>query len=95
MCIRDRLWGVPAAQQSKITDQQLRLSLRHLPELGQSIEARTADFSPIDHRDRKGPNIARYAQLNQELGAEALLTNELGQVVEGATTSLLLSLIHI
>lgn len=86
---RLELWGVPDAQQSLFAGQQLRLSLRPLPELGESIEARTAGYSAVDHPERKGPNIRRYARLNQELRAEALLTDEIGRVVEGATTSLL------
>lgn len=85
---RLELWGIPDGQQSVITGQQLRLSLRTLPELGRSIEARTVKLPPIDHPERKGPNIARYAKLNQGLGAEALLTDDLGQVIEGASTSL-------
>ena len=36
----------------------------------------------------KGPHIALFAELNRELGAEALLTDTSGHVLEGATTSL-------
>ena len=71
---------------------ELGLSLRPLPELGDTIELRTAGSraeARVTGDPRvKGPNIARFAELNRELGAEAVLT-EGGAVVEGATTSLL------
>lgn len=68
---------------------ELRLSLRALPELGASIGLRSATAIGVQHPERKGPNIARYADLNQHLEAEALLLDEHGYVLEGATTSLL------
>lgn len=67
---------------------ELALSLRTLPELGAELEMRTAPGITLDTPTRKGPNIARFAALNRELGAEALLTDESGYATEGATTSL-------
>lgn len=66
---------------------RLELQLRPLPALGDTIELRTAGPVETAHPERKGPNIARYAELNRELGAEAILTDALGRVLEGATTS--------
>lgn len=70
-------------------DFELRLTLRPLPELTESLELRTAGSVALEHPERKGMNIARFAELNRELGAEALLVDPRGAVVEGATTSLL------
>lgn len=68
---------------------ELRLSLRPLPELSEAIELRSASGVELEHPERKGPNIARLAELNHELGAEALLLDADGRAVEGATTAIL------
>lgn len=62
-------------------------SLRPLPELSETIELRSSVGDPPPHSHTKGPNIGRYAVLNRELGAEALLVDGDGLVREGATTS--------
>ncbi len=70
----------------------LRLALRPLPPLGETIELRTAPahgLAEMEYPMRKGPNIERYGALNRELGAEALLLDSAGRVREGATTSIL------
>jgi len=69
-------------------DPELALSLRPLPELGSTIELRTASGIRIDHPGVKGPNIAGFAELNRRLGAEALRLDAAGRAVEGATTSI-------
>lgn len=71
------------------TASPLRLSLRALPQLGESLTLKTAAATAIDHRDRKGPNISKYRLIGAELGAEGLLLNEHGAILEGTTTSLL------
>lgn len=68
---------------------RLALQLRPLPELHDLIELRTAGRIELDHPERKGPNLGRLAELNRELGAEALLLDGDGRVVEGATTAIL------
>lgn len=73
---------------------RLELALRELPELQTELELRTAgrlsrELRGRRHPARKGPNIARYSALNRRLGAEAILTDLRGRVVEGATTSFL------
>ena len=70
-------------------DPELRLSLRPLPELRDTIALVTAPPTPLEHPERKGPNLERLAALNRALGAEALLVDAGGWVTEGATTSLL------
>lgn len=77
------------ASPEEFTRYELRLALRPLPELGASIGLRSAVANCVEHPERKGPNIARYAALNQHLEAEALLLDQHGYVLEGATTSLL------
>ncbi|WP_416446983.1 aminotransferase class IV [Leucobacter sp. HNU] len=67
----------------------LRLSLRPLPELADGIELRSATGIELEHPERKGPNLARLAALNRELGAEALLLADDGSAIEGATTAIL------
>ena len=67
---------------------ELRLALRALPALGASIGLRSSIARGVRHPERKGPNIARYADLNRHLEAEALLLDQHGYVLEGATTSL-------
>ncbi|GAB2566272.1 aminotransferase class IV [Leucobacter ruminantium] len=64
------------------------LALRPSPALGEALELRTAGSLALPHADRKGPNIARLAELNRELGAEALLLDGDGSVLEGATTAI-------
>ena len=66
----------------------LRLSLRPLPKLGDTISLVSARVPSQPHADRKGPNISSYAALTSELGAEALFVGSDGIVREGATTSL-------
>lgn len=80
---RLELWGVPGRAP------QLRLALRPLPELRTSIELRATPGVSTAHPDRKGPNIELFTRLNQELGAEALLTSIGGGVLEGATTAII------
>lgn len=68
---------------------RLKCALRPLPELGETLDLRST-LEPPRHSSRtKGPNIDRYAALNRELGAEALLVGADGLVREGATTSLI------
>lgn len=67
---------------------RLALQLRPLPPLDDTVQLRVAGHVQSPHPDRKGPNITRYSALNRELGAEALLLDERGHVLEGATTSL-------
>lgn len=64
------------------------LALRPLPELRETIELRTAGEILLPRATRKGPNIDTLLALNRELGAEALLLDSAGHVLEGATTSL-------
>lgn len=67
---------------------RLALRLRPLPELGETTALRSAGPLKLDFVTRKGPNIDLYAELNRELGAEALLVDAHGHVLEGTTTSL-------
>ncbi|MBK0418207.1 hypothetical protein JD276_04080 [Leucobacter sp. CSA1] len=69
-------------------DPELGLALRPLPELHDTIELRTAGHVGVERAGVKGPNISRYSALNRELGAEALLLDPRGRVLEGTTTSL-------
>lgn len=85
---RLELWGGRDPEAAG-PDPELRLSLRPLPELRETIELSTVRGVRLDHPGRKGPNIARLAELNRELGAEALLLDQRGRAVEGATTSLI------
>lgn len=66
---------------------ELRLSLRPLPEIGDTIGLSSVLLPPQPHADRKGPNIPSYGALNRTLGSEALLVGVDGIVREGATTS--------
>ena len=70
-------------------DLDLRLALRPLPELSSEIEVRTAPGVTLAVASRKGPNIGALSELNRSLGAEALLLDARGAVLEGATTSVL------
>lgn len=69
------------------------VSERPLPALADELELRTAPSGPDRpapvHPDRKGPNLERYLDLNHRVGAEALLLDERGEVLEGATTSVI------
>lgn len=67
---------------------ELRLALRKLPDLGDQVELRTTSAAGQRTPQRKGPNIAAYSALNREVGAEAMLLDGTGHVLEGATTSL-------
>ncbi|UOQ58727.1 aminotransferase class IV [Leucobacter allii] len=67
----------------------LRVALRPAPQLGATIELRSSDEPIAPHADRKGPNIPRYAELRRRLGAEPLILDERGSIVEGGTTALL------
>lgn len=80
---RLELWGTPGAPS------ELSFALRPLPPLGTEIELCSAPGTVLDTPSLKGPNIARLAALNQQLGREALLTDTAGCVLEGATTSLI------
>lgn len=66
-----------------------RLSLRPLPELRNTIDLVSVKDVPTEHADRKGPNIELFTKLNRELGAEALLLDSQGGIIEGATTALI------
>lgn len=69
----------------------LHLELRELPKLGDSIEMRSMRrdvlVPPLEHPERKGPNIGVLRELNRHVRAEALLIDEAGSMIEGATTS--------
>lgn len=67
---------------------RLRLRTRPLPRLFTRIDLRTAPRPTLISPHIKGPNIARLAELNAELGAETLMLDERGRAIEGATTSL-------
>ena len=82
---RLELWG----SERTGGDSGFALSLRPLPALGDTIELRSAHGLRLEHPEVKGPNIPRLAELNRELGAEALLLDARGRAVEGATTSLI------
>lgn len=69
-------------------EHRLGLRLRPLPGLGDAIELRSARAVALVHPERKGPNLGALAELNSELGAEALLLDWQGCAIEGATTSL-------
>lgn len=88
---RLELWGPDSgfSADDEVNQFELRLGLRALPALGASVGLRTAVAIGVQHPERKGPNIARYADLNRHLEAEALLLDQHGYVLEGATTSLL------
>lgn len=69
---------------------RLRFStaLRPLPPLTDTITLRSVPHLTLVHPERKGPNIVLLSDLNARLGAEALLLDTSGNVIEGATTSL-------
>lgn len=68
---------------------ELGLTLRPAPPLGRELALRTAPGVALVDPGRKGPNLERLAALNRTLGAEALLIDAEGHVLEGATTSLI------
>ena len=88
---RDR--GTGARQRTQLTAPEaglaLRVSLRPLPKLTETVELVSARTPPPVDARTKGPNISRYSRLNQRTGAETLLLDADGSVREGATTSLL------
>ncbi|MGK0716539.1 aminotransferase class IV [Leucobacter sp. W1153] len=68
---------------------QLLLALRPLPQLSDHLAVRSAPGFALTDPHRKGPNIERLMALNRDLGAEALLLDAHGNILEGATTSIL------
>ncbi|WP_427868742.1 aminotransferase class IV [Leucobacter luti] len=89
---RLELWAASKTSTGAAQDPaRLALSLRPLPQLGTEIRLRTTTLAAPEHADVKGPNIAEYAALNRELGAETLLLDpRTARVREGATTSIIL-----
>lgn len=83
---RLELWG-SVANSAELPE--LRLSLRDLPQLNDTLTLRTVIAPKLPHRERKGPNISEYRRLGAQLGAEGLLLNHAGAILEGTTTSLL------
>lgn len=79
---RIELWGGPGCVP------ELRLSLRPLPTLRDTIQLRSATSVDTHAPERKGANIGLFAGLNRSLEAEALLIAGDGSVVEGTTTSI-------
>lgn len=67
---------------------ELRLSLRPLPQLQDTIELQSVQGVTTVHPEQKGPNIDTFTALNRDLGAEALLVDESGHIIEGATTAI-------
>lgn len=67
----------------------MRLALRPLPGLRDTIELRTALGVALERPRVKGANLGVLGELNRQLGAEALLIDAAGHVREGATTSVL------
>lgn len=67
----------------------LNLQLRPLPTLRDSIALKSVVGFARVNPATKGPNIPRFTELNTQLGAEALLTDDMGYVIEGASTSFL------
>ncbi|QIM18561.1 aminotransferase class IV [Leucobacter coleopterorum] len=89
--IQDYGEGFPRLELWQETNQTpwLSFSLRPLPVLTTELELRTAAGVVLENPTRKGPNIACLTALNHRLGAEALLADPSGCVIEGATTSLI------
>lgn len=85
---RLELWSASAKAAGEPPAPSLALALRPLPALGDQVSLVSAPRGVAPVAERKGPNIARYGALIRELGAEPLLTDEAGWVLEGATTSL-------
>ena len=83
--------GFPRLEYRGGGDDGLHLELRELPQLGDSIEMRSMRLDtltpPLEHPERKGPNIGLLGALKRQLGAEALLIDDAGNITEGATTS--------
>ena len=67
----------------------LGLELRPLPRLTEELAVVTVAAPAVPDAAVKGPNIARYGELNRSSGAETLLLDPDGAVREGATTSVL------
>lgn len=68
---------------------RFEVALRPLPPLGNALELATQELPAPPLAHVKGPNIARYSELNRAAGCEALLVDASGEVREGATTSLI------
>lgn len=79
---RLELWRDPTGEPT------FSLALRPLPTLHDTIELRTTGELLLPRATRKGPNLNTLLALNRELGAEALLLDGTGHVLEGATTSI-------
>jgi branched-subunit amino acid aminotransferase/4-amino-4-deoxychorismate lyase len=74
------------------SDPDLHLSIRPLPQLSNTIDMRTTGNGPLralPHPERKGPGIPAYSEMRNTLGAEPLIINDHGHIIEGGTTSLL------
>lgn len=72
-----------------ITTPSLSLQLRPLPAITESIAMKSVvGFNRITP-ETKGPNISRFSELNSRLGAEALLVDDDGGIIEGSTTSIM------
>ncbi|MEB4616681.1 aminotransferase class IV, partial [Leucobacter sp. M11] len=67
----------------------LALRLRPAPRVTGEVAVRTAAADPRVTPTRKGPNIAAMSTLGTALGAEPILLDPQGGVIEGGTTSLL------
>lgn len=87
---RLELWGGGQAEP------RFAVSIRPLPELGETVDMRTASRVGAVTPDRKGPNIAAYGELRALFSAEPLLCDphapgdaDASRAVEGATTSLI------
>lgn len=83
--------GFPRLELRRTSPSDLKLSvtLRPLPDLGATLELRSAPGVQLSRAHLKGPNIVRLGELNRTLGAEALLLDPAGNALEGATSSLI------
>ena len=79
----------PTARTASPIQLELRVALRPLPPLHDTINLRTAGHVPVAHPELKGPNLEQYSAINRDLGAEGVLLDRDGHVLEGTTTSLL------
>ena len=69
-------------------DLELKLSLRSLPVLRDTIHLQSVRLDSLVRPHLKGPNIGFFSGLNCELQAEALRVDADGYIVEGATTAI-------
>lgn len=67
----------------------LDLRIRPLPKLGRRVELVSTSFEAARMPWVKGPNLSRHIALNRSLGAEALLLDTAGKVLEGASTAVI------